>query len=813
MKHPYLFLRRILIVFLVSTFTFVSTFTGEAVAAPAAPAAPPVVDLIDSCSVITTSIDLENQPVFQNPPFAYTNDTDADPRKEVTLDAVQDKLYLDVDRSQKAYYEYNGYLYKTTFYDKNHNRKTIVRDTSQPAQINAVDYNPQSPPDNMVGTYTPPTIVTSPGGFAGSTPPPFPSQAQLNSFDLTLTNDLPVKVQLAGSLPPTKENLENQSQYTNIHYHGFNVSPLLGSDDVLVEVPSNKTPPSDNHGGYYPDDLPPKNIFAPITEYKMTVKIPYVHQSGLFWYHSHAHSLSDNQVRGGLSGGIIIKGMDDYYNLLNPTTGLQVATGKLTLDNEPENFSVNQKVMMFKDFNDVLGTSGKSCFTLNGQINPKITIKPGEVQLWRIANSGSDQYMNIALEQGTKEWDDQNKRYVIKSVDFAQPNDKPNFIILARDGDMVQKPVQTNSVLLPPAARVELLVVGGKAKTSQQSEYYLVSDLTTSLTTADQQFANAGKSYLLATVEVEDDKSKVCYKYKKPSGEELKLESVECSQGSTNLYDYITSQTPVRQDKILPPSDAIMADTLGSCQDKNHHYAYEIVEGWKIMYTPLTPYNGTPGYFGQKRCITQPSNMYRDPLTKKRYFYFSQESGKFFLKGFKDEQEVSNKDDKLKELYDGNRIDKISRVGDLEEWYLVNVTSIAHVFHMHQLDFVVTKVTFPKDQVPEQYNNYNVDKNSCQDKKLPDGSDGQECKLKPQGYRDVINLPKNSITTVRIPFVNPFITGVFVYHCHILAHEDRGMMNNLKVVDPDGFEISGVLPTLTPIDIDNSKNEVETPVK
>ncbi|NES90262.1 multicopper oxidase domain-containing protein, partial [Okeania sp. SIO2B9] len=78
---------------------------------------------------------------------------------------------------------------------------------------------------------------------------------------------------------------------------------------------------------------------------------------------------------------------------------------------------------------------------------------------------------------------------------------------------------------------------------------------------------------------------------------------------------------------------------------------------------------------------------------------------------------------------------------------------------------------------------------------LPDGTTGWKCLLEPQGYRDVINLPKNSVTTIRIPFVNPFITGTFVYHCHILLHEDRGMMNNIQVVNPDGFEISGAAPT------------------
>ncbi|NEN90682.1 MAG: multicopper oxidase domain-containing protein [Okeania sp. SIO3H1] len=263
-------------------------------------------------------------------------------------------------------------------------------------------------------------------------------------------------------------------------------------------------------------------------------------------------------------------------------------------------------------------------------------------------------------------------------------------------------------------------------------------------------------------------------------------------------------------------------DNLEPCPDKYHHYAYRIDPGTgqKIVYCGdqgcddgvmpknYAPYDGSKEE-GNKRCITYPTNkdennipMYTDPRTSKRYFYFSRGDGKFFLKGLEKAEDAGQSEstpvdfNKIKELYDANRIDKVSRIGDLEEWYLVNADSNAHVFHIHQLDFVVTNVTFPADNVPKTYNNYTVDTDNCEkDVTLPDGTDGEECPLKSQGYRDVINLPKNSVTTIRIPFVNPFITGTFVYHCHILAHEDRGMMNNIQVVNPDGFEISGAAPT------------------
>ncbi|MDJ0674474.1 MAG: multicopper oxidase domain-containing protein [Calothrix sp. MO_167.B42] len=827
MNHLLLFLRRTLIVFLVGTFISVSTFRGEAVAdvtpTKSTFRGEAIADVtqkfVNSCTLKRAN--QTNQPTFQNPPFAYADtiyqNSDSQNIKDyrtITFDAVQDKFYLDGDGSASATNGYNGYLYKTTFFDNEDSStpslKTIVRDNdkspSLPGKLKVVDYNEQTK-EKMVGTYTPPTIVVSPSDRKGNRP---------NSINLELTNDLPVNVQLAGDLPPTKENLENQSQYTNIHYHGFNVSPLLGADDVLVDVPSNQTPPSLKQGGYYPSDNPDDPKYGgPITEYKMDVKIPYVHQSGLFWYHSHAHSLSDNQVRGGLSGGIIIKGGDQYYEILSPTKGIQtddITDDDLTKD-QPEKFSVRQKVMMFKDFNDVLGTKAADCFTVNGQVNPKISIRPGEVQLWRMANVGADQYMNIALEEKTN----------MQNPAFANPNGKPNFYILTRDADFVEKVVPTNSVLLPPASRVEVLVVGGKTPT-EHSTYNLVSDLTTNLTTEDQKWVPGRNSYLLATVELDpvdlSNDNYVCYTdntvnqlgLSKNYNEGNPGEDKYCdSNEDKDLYAYIEKQVATSQtgsgsavDKILPAPEELFDGYY-----VNDNYSIPICQSRDEDFVTNKKNTG-------QGCLT-PSNLYSDPLTKKRYFYFSQDfsqGAKFFLKGFEQAQNPNddNFQTKIQELYDGNRIDKVSRVGDLEEWHLVNTTISAHVFHIHQLDFVVPQVILSQDPCDGlttnetcTYNNYTVGKyqgsldfSSGADRCTQEGNKWK-CPLLPQGYRDVIHLPPNSETIVRIPFVNPFITGPFVYHCHILFHEDTGMMNNLKVENTKGYGGEEVIPLLAPI--------------
>ena len=45
---------------------------------------------------------------------------------------------------------------------------------------------------------------------------------------------------------------------------------------------------------------------------------------------------------------------------------------------------------------------------------------------------------------------------------------------------------------------------------------------------------------------------------------------------------------------------------------------------------------------------------------------------------------------------------------------------------------------------------------------------------------DTVDLPPNSETTIRMRFAD--FDGKFVYHCHILSHEDFGMMATVEVV-------------------------------
>jgi hypothetical protein len=62
--------------------------------------------------------------------------------------------------------------------------------------------------------------------------------------------------------------------------------------------------------------------------------------------------------------------------------------------------------------------------------------------------------------------------------------------------------------------------------------------------------------------------------------------------------------------------------------------------------------------------------------------------------------------------------------------------------------------------------------------------------------RDIVNVPYYDGHTLAYPsvrlrmdFRDPNVVGTFVYHCHLLEHEDKGMMGLIRV-DP-GPSISG----------------------
>ncbi|BAN48774.1 multicopper oxidase family protein [Metapseudomonas resinovorans] len=140
----------------------------------------------------------------------------------------------------------------------------------------------------------------------------------------------------------------------------------------------------------------------------------------------------------------------------------------------------------------------------------------------------------------------------------------------------------------------------------------------------------------------------------------------------------------------------------------------------------------------------QSEDFSKEPVANQRSFAFQDsatEPNTFLINGAR---------------FELDRVDTTVKLGDLEEWTLNNPSQELHQFHIHQTDFQVTKI----NGVPVPFT----------------------------GYRDNVFIPATGSITIRIPFRDPVMLGKFVYHCHILEHEDGGMMQAIQVVKPEDYE-------------------------
>jgi FtsP/CotA-like multicopper oxidase with cupredoxin domain len=85
-----------------------------------------------------------------------------------------------------------------------------------------------------------------------------------------------------------------------------------------------------------------------------------------------------------------------------------------------------------------------------------------------------------------------------------------------------------------------------------------------------------------------------------------------------------------------------------------------------------------------------------------------------------------------------------ARVGTYQHWRIVNATAELHPFHIHQVHFLA----YAENGVP----------------------------LSHPAWLDTVNVPYRGTVDIILDFTDPVIRGMSVFHCHLLNHEDKGMM-------------------------------------
>lgn len=190
--------------------------------------------------------------------------------------------------------------------------------------------------------------------------------------------------------------VNNGSTSTNLHFHGMHVSPKGHQDNVFIEV-------------------------DPGEAYEYDVKIPQDHPGGLCWYHPHYHGETGAQVWSGLSGLIIVEGgaalLPQVQGLRRHTIALR--EGGLNPDGSWAAY-------------EELSTDETQLY-VNGMLNPRVSIRPGETQFWQIGNIGVATYYALGL-------------------------DGHEFTVVEEDGTMAWRSWQTETLIMPPGKRFGVLV-------------------------------------------------------------------------------------------------------------------------------------------------------------------------------------------------------------------------------------------------------------------------------------------------------------------------------------------------------------------
>jgi bilirubin oxidase len=101
--------------------------------------------------------------------------------------------------------------------------------------------------------------------------------------------------------------------------------------------------------------------------------------------------------------------------------------------------------------------------------------------------------------------------------------------------------------------------------------------------------------------------------------------------------------------------------------------------------------------------------------------------------------------------FDMARIDLKSRAGDVELWEIANASDMDHPFHIHGTQFQIIEREKNGAKIPAAY----------------------------LAWKDTVNITSKETVRIKVKHATP---GLRMYHCHILEHEDAGMMGQLDVV-------------------------------
>ncbi|HEX8467357.1 MAG TPA: multicopper oxidase family protein [Allosphingosinicella sp.] len=525
--------------------------------------------------------------------------------------------------------------------------------------------------------------------------------------------------------PGQDHNVPHCFNGTNLHVHGLNVNPSGNGDNVLLSI-------------------------NPGVKFEYEYAIAPEHPAGTFWYHTHRHGSTALQVSSGMAGALIIRG----DKVPTPTTNGDLDTLLAGVTTMRERTLVFQQIQY-------------GCFDQNQDIKFDFNAAGTAIKRWRCDAGDVGGIETYADSNGVgfgqfSSWGQSGRYtsingYVLPTFEVKQNAVERWRMIHGGVRDTIRVIfVKANAPSIDPRPGDQLAAenmeafIQANCSFATQPFYAVAADgltMNKALTTRNVtmqpgyrwdalvSFPTAGE-YCMLDVTSQSTESVGGL----PSGVRL-LGFVKVAKDQDNVQRGTVIEQLVDSAKRTMPADVrdeVIADlnnglTLSRFTPHKTIPQSELTGGQQLTFDIQ---GAVPKFMVANQLVGSPGY---DPQS-----------------------------------YDPNRTDRKLTLGTSEEWKLTS-NGVGHPFHIHVNPFEIVSI---------------VNNNTGVDVSIPGGtdapapgapSDPQYVGLKGV-WKDTLWIKPNYTVTIRTRYER--YIGEFVLHCHILDHEDQGMMQNVAIVLP-----------------------------
>ena len=263
-----------------------------------------------------------------------------------------------------------------------------------------------------------------------------------DTLNITVTNNTPMQPfgetytapncgDATVQFTPPANGIASVGASVNIHYHGTNVTPQCGGDNVTRTLINPGPEHTFQYSFTFPTDEPP----------------------GLYWYHPHVHGLAERDLLGGATGALVVDGIQNVQPAVRgmrqrilvirdqpQVQGAAEGPGNCGVDVPFQDISVNYVPI---DSHATFNSKGKlSVITFTPAVFSMMT---GETQFWRVTNSTADTILDLQVL-----YDGVPQTLQIAGIDAVPVN--------SQDGTQPGMLIPATRYRLPVAGRVEFLV-------------------------------------------------------------------------------------------------------------------------------------------------------------------------------------------------------------------------------------------------------------------------------------------------------------------------------------------------------------------